>query len=131
MLFDVGVLPSGTNATMTVEVAPSSFGAWAWIASVQSVAIDPEPSNDGGSIEITVLPPPMEIDLLTPTGGEAPTLVLTVPVVSGYDSVVEYTDLIPTDSGWTPLPDAPHNSGSITLPASEAARFYRVVFIER
>jgi hypothetical protein len=129
--FDVGPITPNESAMMTVEMSPARLGPWGLAATIQSAAVDPDPTNNSASLEVTVLPPPMTISAPTSSGGQESTLTLTVPVVAGYDSVVEFTYELSPLSNWTPLPDAPHNTGSVTVPLEGRARFYRIVYVER
>jgi hypothetical protein len=81
------------------------------------------------TITVSIQPPAMTITLGTLPGGQG--VVLTVPVVPGYDSVVEYTDTLPPLSGWTPLPGSPHNTGSLTLSIDGTVRYYRIAFLKQ
>jgi len=48
-----------------------------------------------------------------------------VPCV-GYDHTVESANLLTTNTVWTALPGAPHNSGNLSVTNTVSPRFYRV-----
>ena len=44
----------------------------------------------------------------------------------GFNHTVQYRDQLTSGVGWQPLPDAPHNSGTVFDLSSASTRFYRV-----
>jgi hypothetical protein len=68
--------------------------------------------------------PTMAIETTLADEGEIRTL--TFPMLPGYDYTVEHRNSLDSVEGWQALPDAPHNSGSVTDITTAARRFYRL-----
>lgn len=60
------------------------------------------------------------------TGGPGEELNLTFMPCPGFDHTVESKPNLIAGAAWTPLPGAPHNSGSVTVTNSISKRFFRV-----
>ncbi|MCW5559658.1 MAG: hypothetical protein KIT22_17725 [Verrucomicrobiae bacterium] len=68
----------------------------------------------------------LSIELIEGAQPEDLVLRLSYPVEQGFDYQVEFLDVLGDGASWQPLPDSPHNSGSMILPVPEEARFFRV-----
>jgi hypothetical protein len=77
------------------------------------------------TLQVGTNAPPTPPTIAIAPGVNAGELLISYPVQTGTDHWVEYLDDL-SATNWTSLPGGPHNSGQVTVPTTQPARFYRV-----